>query len=48
MQGGHMGKLTELLAELADEEGLDPDELEALLEVVKRRKAASGGGKSVV
>jgi hypothetical protein len=40
-----MGKLTELLAELADEEGLDPDELEALLEVVKRRKAASGGGE---
>lgn len=36
-----MSKLTELLAELADEEGFDADELEALLEVVKRRKKAA-------
>lgn len=35
-----MSKLTELLAELADEEGIDADELEAVLEVVKRRKKA--------
>lgn len=36
-----MSKLTELLAELA-EEGLDADDLEAVLEIVKRRKAAGG------
>lgn len=36
-----MSKLAELLAELADEEGIEAEDLEALVEAVKRRKKPS-------
>lgn len=43
-----MSKLAELLAEIADEEDLDEEDLESLLEVVKRsRRKANGGGRAL-
>jgi hypothetical protein len=38
-------KLTELLAEIASEEGLDENDVAALLDAVRRRKEAADGGE---